>query len=854
MNNRIEKALSKLFERFRIVFWYDSKQELRADFDSLQLDGVEKIEINNNEFTLKFRLLREQPKQRFLLYKDGPQPDDLDNWLLDVQLSEGEFRTDQSAIWLSELELPNEFISIVEDHSHFFESEKRKLALKGLLKPDDTLSMVRLKMLSVCVGSDARLDNIVEQLFVSILPDSSSEKLSGGIDDAYLLLTQCHLTDFFWLQIERSYAYISDNPSLKDFSISLFRWGYYQSLSHTNQPDLMPLNTDALVFLKRWKDSRTYQTVFESLSDECASILNIEADLNQREVHELIELDYFRLIDKKILSGLVRAVEQRTVSAGDIKLWCRQRRMTHWFNDYKHLYNAIEVASQFVVLLDGVQFNMPTATEALESYTRHWYKLDQYYRQYIYALKVSGQTSLLNSLTEKIENLYSNRYLLPLNNEWQTHIDNMEQWNVAQVCSQSHFFKQWVKPFLDNNKKIFVIISDAFRFEAGEEMVCHIRQEDRYQAELEYLLSSLPSYTQLGMASLLPGKDFLEPGAHKQLSIADDKTATTFLDGQSTQGTNNRDKLMKEALGDRSAALQSKDLMEMTNTESRALLKDHDVIYFYHNRIDHTGDKMQSEGEAFEATKETFNDLMRLIKKLTNANASNILITADHGFIYQNRPIDESDFLSADVDGDILYRDRRFLLGKSLTSGSGFKAFSASELGLAGEVGALIPKGIQRLRLKGSGSRFVHGGASLQEVVVPVIKINKKRQSDIRFVDVDILRSGSSVITSGQLAVTLYQADPVTEKVQARHLRAGIYTEENQLISDQHELVLDLTSENPREREIKLRFLLTQEADAANEQEVILRLDEPVSGTNHFKEYRSLRYTLRRSFTSDFDF
>lgn len=42
-----------------------------------------------------------------------------------------------------------------------------------------------------------------------------------------------------------------------------------------------------------------------------------------------------------------------------------------------------------------------------------------------------------------------------------------------------------------------------------------------------------------------------------------------------------------------------------------------------------------------------------------------------------------------------------------------------------------IPKSINRLRLKGSGSRFVHGGATLQEVVIPVISINKKRQSDV---------------------------------------------------------------------------------------------------------------------------
>ena len=75
----------------------------------MQLDGIEKLEINNNEFSLKHRLLREQPKQSFLLYKEVAEPKALDNWLLDVQLAEGEFRTDQSAIWLSELELPNAF-------------------------------------------------------------------------------------------------------------------------------------------------------------------------------------------------------------------------------------------------------------------------------------------------------------------------------------------------------------------------------------------------------------------------------------------------------------------------------------------------------------------------------------------------------------------------------------------------------------------------------------------------------------------------------------------------------------------------------------------------------------------------
>ena len=46
----IAQALTRIFERHRIVFWYDAKRELRAEFDDLALDGVEKIGLDNNKF------------------------------------------------------------------------------------------------------------------------------------------------------------------------------------------------------------------------------------------------------------------------------------------------------------------------------------------------------------------------------------------------------------------------------------------------------------------------------------------------------------------------------------------------------------------------------------------------------------------------------------------------------------------------------------------------------------------------------------------------------------------------------------------------------------------------------------
>ena len=832
MESRISQALLRLFEKHRIVFWYDAKSELRADFDAVSLEGVDKIEVANNEFGIKHRILREQPEDKFLLYRDGPQPEDLDNWLLDVQLAHGEFRTDQVAIWLAELDLGLEFADVVQQHLEFFHAAKRKDALKKQLKPDDTAGLIRLKMVGVCAGAEPRMDTILE----SLLQDQAD-----GSEEKFSLIERCGLDGFFWAQLTRHYGYQSIEPSVRDFLIELFKSCY--AMSTDGQ---VKLNSDALVFLKRWKDSRQYEESFEKLSEECAGVLGIEADLGKRDFRDLIEVDFFELIDRKILSDLVKAVVGRTVSAGDVALWVRQRRQGHWYGEYRDLYEAIEYAAGFMQLLGEANLEMNSLADGVQRYCGTWYQLDQRYRKFIYHVRKSGQSSLLEALAQQVENLYSNAYLLKVNDRWQAHVDAASNWNIPALQPQQRFFERWVRPFLSKGVKVCVVISDAMRYEIGDELLTLIRQEDRYSAELEPALSMLPSYTQLGMAALLP---------NRELAIGDNDTASVMVDGLSTQGTANRDKILKAALDGAGSAVTAENFMMMNRDDSRELLKANNVLYIYHNRIDHTGDKMHSEGQAFEAAEQTLDDLLRLVKKLTAANASNILVTADHGFIYQHRAIEESDFSATEAEGDdIRYRDRRFVIGKGLKKKPGLRHFTAQQLGLTGDLEIQLPKSINRLRLKGSGSRFVHGGASLQEVIIPVLKVNKKRQSDVTNVEVEILRGSSSVITSGQLAVVLYQAQPVTDKVQPRALRAGIYTEAGDLISDSHELIFDLTSENPRERELQVRFVLSRAADDVNGKEVVLKLDEKHAGTTHYKEYKSVRYLLRRSFTSDFDF
>lgn len=833
MQDRIIRGLEAQFEKHRIVFWYDPGHEFRSAFEALALDGVERIEVTNTEFAVKHRVLREEPKRRFLLYRDGPRPADIDNWLLDIELAHGVFKSDQVAIWLADLGLPISFEEIVREHQEFFRSGRRLEKLKAIVRGDDTRAKLRQRMLGVCAGADGDFDTVVEALL---------GELATRKDDSLRLIGRVGLSGFLWDQMKRLFGYRADKPSVGDFAITLFKSCYQNAVG--GEAILAP---EALVLFRRWKNNRNAEEAFAALSAEYAEALGVAQDLAKRDFRTLVEIDYFEEVDRAIIRALVREVGSQTVAQGDVLNWIRQRRQSHWYESYRDLYEAIGFAAEFQHAMAQVTLGMTNLAEGVERYAKSWFRIDQLYRKFIWRMQKSGQATLMRELFEQVENHYVNSYLVRLNEAWQTHVDAAETWSAPPVPAQRTFYREHVGEFRRRDQKVCVIISDALRYEVADELLGRIRSLDRYEASIDPMFGCLPSYTQLGMAALLP---------NGELRIADNDSGTVLVDGQTSQGIENRKKILAMGrAGDRTTAVKADDLMGLDKDEARALVRDHDVVYVYHNLIDAIGDKRDSEERVFEAAEDAIEEIVRVVKKLNGANANNVIVTSDHGFIYQHRPIEESDFSSAQVEGDvILFRDRRFILGHGLKGNHGLRRFTPAQACLEGSVELLIPKSINRLRRQGSGSRFVHGGAALQEVVVPVVKINKKRQSDTTAVEVEIIGSSNQLITSSQISVRFYQVTAVTEKTQARMLRAGIYAHSGELISDSHELLFDFRSENPREREIPVRFLLLRQADEFNGQEVILKLEERHGDTSHFREYRTARYTLRRSFSSDFDF
>jgi hypothetical protein len=95
--SKIAEGLKRLFDKHRIVLWYDAFGDFTQEFNDVKLPGVTKCEIVKNEFALKYRMLIAEPKSKFLLFGNYDQPNVEDNGLLDIELSNMVFHTDQEA-------------------------------------------------------------------------------------------------------------------------------------------------------------------------------------------------------------------------------------------------------------------------------------------------------------------------------------------------------------------------------------------------------------------------------------------------------------------------------------------------------------------------------------------------------------------------------------------------------------------------------------------------------------------------------------------------------------------------------------------------------------------------------------
>ncbi len=825
--DKIRDILYTLVADHRLVFWYDDGGQMRDFVNGLEMDGIEILMLKDNEFTIKHHILTaEQPEKGFIVYSQKPRPKDRENWLLDLEVQAKQFSADMGSLYAAECKIPFELKNqVVDNHIEFFKLATNRTRLAARVADGMSAGEIERQMISII----SKTEFSYGQLALALI----REALLGKKEICSKLEKYC-LDSLFWNEIKTAFKYQGNNK-IKDLLVVLFKDDLDKALGDGK------LSNEAHIFMRDWRDSRQHGDTYMAWAQELEKEMRIKESLQEYPLEKLLPIETFPCVDKIIAQHLQLMVLDGTINVDRMEAIVEEREGKLFFIQAAHTVRALLEARRLFEEIDlkMADLNLPSPEHGIDLYTSSLYLIDSHYRHYFREAKQSESIGLLADITEKVQRVYTNLYLQKLGYKWQSIVDSMQAWEFKGVTSQQKFYRTYVQPYITKGNKLFVIISDALRYENAVELEQRVNQLSRMSAEMKpAMYSTLPSYTQLGMAALLP---------HKELAY-EKETDEVFADGISSKGTESRGKILAKTVA-RSLAVRAEEFLNLNNP--RAFLKDFDLIYIYSNKIDKVGDNKDTEGDVFKACDDEIDHIVKIVELIRNSNGANILITSDHGYLYQNEVLDESDFTDFKIMGDILGGSRRFVIGKNLIEGDAVKTWKSEDIGLKKGVQIQIANGINRIRKQGSGSRFVHGGAMLQEIVVPVIHVNIKKAVDISQVNVDILNKKSRLTTNSQ-TISFYQTEAVTEKIKGIAIKAGFYDMTCNPISDTITLNFNSTSNDTVQREQKHTFLFKNQLSRLNGQEVYLRMEKQVSDSEQFAYYKEIAYKVSIMFQAEF--
>ena len=828
-NTRISDGLNGLFANCSIVFWHDVGGQFSNVIDSLSLDGAKLIRVDEQSYLRIKMQIEDSPNQRLLLYSNEPEPEPSKDWLLDVRLRSRVFRADSASILLEDLGLSTLSLrSHLKERAKFVKAKDRVDRLKRLISSGDSADDIDRKMIAVLTRADLpELFSILQRIYGAYVVDGVADLSTQP--KPWQDICSNDLESTFWRLVQGQLGYVDPNPNLRDLLVRILVTDYFRGLEGEGPKQLahflLPersLAANASVFVSRWRSDIAQFGSYNALAQAIAEELDLTSLLTSQSAEQLLECMTFEEVELRIIQDLKkRVIDSSGANMDVVRSYIARRRDGHWANPLfasanertKALaacYDALTAAVDFFSLkaAHGSGFSFVDGATAFTQYRDELFQFDQLYRFFHTAADAVEPTgwAVLHGLRETIENVYSGWFIPQISSAWGKVVEGpnglLTNWTLPNVTSQQNFFKQAVEPLFEGNvKRIFVVISDALRYEVASQLVQQTNSKNRFKASIAAMLGVLPSYTALGMAALLP---------HKTLSYKVGNTVEVQVDDQTVATLDQRNDHLESVGG---LAIKAEDLLSLGKEKGRELVSDYRLVYVYHDRIDMIGDKQASETKTFEAAEQTVQELSSVLSFIINTlNGSTVLLTADHGFMYQESALDVADKSALDEKpAGTLIAKKRYLIGKDL--GSTTQAWSGNTAITAGTTpeGSLdfwVPKGASRFHFAG-GARFVHGSAMPQEVVVPLVtvRVSEAEGAKTRSASISLLGSTNKVVTNTQ-RFEFIQSDSVTERVLARTVVVSLRDGES-LISDEQTLTFDSASQllDERKRSVFLTIL-----------------------------------------------
>lgn len=800
----IKKSLERQFARElaqgskrNIVFWYDEESVFAEDIDSLSLENVKIIKLyDNNMFAVKLHIEETDTTSNLLVYSPLPRPANRENWLTDIIKYSLTFSADETSLNLLNFKIDSALRGVVAKYKLFFRNSERcrKFASYGLAPY--TEAKIDLGVMSaLCKLPAPNLDNAVQMLL---------SETAKGKNTIYDSIAKFGNMDTLWLLIQKAYGYNFLEQSLEKLAMLLLCSHFSHSINGNMPKEWLPYisaNSNCFVFVDNFMKNSQLRDEYNKLAKLVAEKLGLSERTAKWTIDEILDCDTFDDFDSSIIGLICGNVEHGVGEYEYYRKIIHSRKNRRYYPQFKTEYGVLLYVCKYLELAQKYK-ELPGLTTAklFEAYKKTYYKLDRSYRHFLVSYDQLDNKDKFEKLYLMVENNYTNWYLHELSMKWCAFWDDETVWQVRGVTSQQYFYDTYARSFISNNDRLIVIISDGLRYESAVELNAILNQEQKGASKLDVMLGVIPSYTALGMASLLP---------HKRISITD--KADIELDGISTKSTDNRGKILR-LVKEGSIAIAFDDVIQMNKHQMTEKFSGVKLLYIYHNTIDARGDNAATEHEVFEATDKAFKELSGLVRKLRNdISAINILITADHGYIYRRTPLQERNKTPKE-DAAGIESKRRFILTKEGIEKQGTQCFPMDYLTQEeSSLCAVIPRATNCFKTPGVGSCYVHGGTSLQEVVLPVIhfRSDKNLSSSMSAEKVSlVLTNLSRKITSVITYLTFFQKEPADEKRLPLRVAAYFADEAGNRISNENIIIAESASAKPEERTYKEKFTL----------------------------------------------
>lgn len=828
--------------------------------------SIEVIRLDEvSHFQVKERIELLEPDTKFLLYSTVEPNLPERDWLYDIRLYAESFYADLSSMILNKLGMRMEFRPVITQHRAFFTAQTRTTLLKKLLPNNANKEELQLAMIAASLKIEsptfiAILQHLIIALAKAIQEPNHSSNTSLD-DNLFVELRKYNLEQAFWGFAKNELGYVLEvdkekeqqtQPQLQDLVTKMLFTECYQALQNSGvasndpiltrfAPMLLPivLNDEgqrktvnaaslginsskrAMVVnvVKGLRESRSMALFYNIIASDIEHEFEIKNILSLvKEPKLLHHVETFEYAEQQLIILLARQINE--LAQVDIDNLISHRLKTHWVYsqpNYGAILNAIKAVKQFYSLkakyIDG--FNYDSAQAMYQAYEQELYLFDAAYREFCEnAIKVAHNGSDIlkkTGLVSDIEALYVDWYLHDIAISWGKLIDNenlLEKWKLIGVPNQYEFYQRHVSNIFKTTqvKKVFVIISDALRYEVAHAISDQINNEKRFLSETTSQLGVVPSYTQLGMAALLP---------HNKLTAHINTKVEYKADGISVHGHENRQKILAKHNG---LAFKSSEVLNWTNEEGREKVKESRIIYIYHDQIDAIGDKAVTENQTFAACSDAIKEIKQLIERIFNRlNGTRILVTADHGFLFKSSDVVDSDKTALTVKPQgCVEAKKRYLIGENLPKDDYYwqgKMSATANLCLDNsDAEFIVPRGSNRFNFVG-GAKFIHGGIMPQEICVPVLKVKllktEKQQTKYTKEPVSVVPLTNPIkLVALADKIELFQASAVGKDYIARELEVWIEDPDGTPVSHKQKMMFDSTSDKHEERKRRVTIML----------------------------------------------